>query len=265
MGKDILIFLCIMLISSMVFSLAISDVPQPMNFLNDYSGTLSTDNISELNQLLKSVSEDSNIEIGVWLIDSTEGKPINEYALELGNKFLVGNKYRYDGIVILVAIKDREYFIATAKGAETLITDIQIRNLQIKDFDPNFKKGDFFTGLKLIIIDISNDANDDGFLVQKVVSSNEDDVFMFMFFIIIIGVVVVGFILIVFSESDSDSGSIGGSYTPPRSSYRSSGSSYRRPPSSGGSSSWGGGSSSGGFGGFGNSGGFSGGGAGGRF
>lgn len=251
------------------YSLSIDSIPIPTNYLNDYSGTLTTEQISQLNFQLKQVSTDSNIEIGVWLIDSTEGKPISDYALELGNKFGVGNKGRFDGLVILIAVKDREYFIATAKGAETMITDIEIRDIQLKDFDPNFKKGDFYTGLTLAIADLNNVQSNE-LLPDKISTIDLSDPGVFFLMIFCIFIVAVVFIIII-SDDSSSGGSIGGSII---------GGSFGRPPgrSSGGSSSGGsssgrsssggssfGGGSSGGFGGFGNSGGFSGGGAGGRF
>jgi uncharacterized protein len=256
MFRKICIIIGILLMIVGAYSLSIDSIPTPTNYLNDYSGTLTTDQISQLNSQLKQVSDDSNIEIGVWLIDSTEGKPISDYALELGNKFGVGNKGRYDGLVILVAIKDREYFVSTAKGAETMWTDIEVRDIELKDFDPNFKKGDFYTGLSLAITDFSNVKNNEDLPINL---GNPLDSSALIFWIILICIVVFLIIIIADDSGGFTGGIIGG--TLGSSSGRSSG------RSSGGNSSGGsfGGSSGGGFGGFGGGGGFSGGGAGGRF
>lgn len=233
------------------YAMSINDIPIPTGFLNDYSGTLTSEQIAQLNEQLTKVSTDSNVQIGVWLIDSTDGKPISDYALELGNNFRVGFKDRYDGIVILIAVKDREYFISTAKGTETMITDIEVRDIELKDFDPNFKKGDFYTGLSLAIEDLSLVKNNEDLGLRN--TENLGDIDPFTLLVIFIVVIVIILVISMMIDSDSSGGFATGGII---------GGSLGRGSSGGGSS---GGSSGGGFGGFGGGGGFSGGGAGGRF
>jgi len=234
--RNIFIIIGLILLLGCAFSMNISSITNTNHYMNDYSGTLSTAQIQDLENKLTAVSKDGNIEIGIWLIDSTDGKPISDYALELGNKFGVGNKGRYDGIVILVAVTDREYFISTAKGTETMITDIEVHDIEIKDFDPNFKNGDFYTGLSLAITDLSSvQSNQD--LPIKIGTINVTDPNTIFWIIVCIVV-----LIIIFSSSGG--GFLGGLLL----------------LGAGGSD--GEGSSGGGFGGGGN---FGGGGAGGRF
>jgi uncharacterized protein len=234
--RNAFIVVGLILLLSCAFSMNISSITNTNHYMNDYSGTLSAAQIQDLESKLTTVSKDGNIEIGIWLIDSTDGKPISDYALELGNKFGVGNKGRYDGVVILVAVTDRDYFISTAKGAETMLTDIQVHDIEQKDFDPNFKNGDFYTGLSLAIDDLSSvQSNQD--LPTKIGPIDLSDP-THLFWIIICIIV----LIIIFSSGGG--GFLGGLFL----------------LGLGGSD--GEGSSSGGFGG---GGGFSGGGAGGHF
>lgn len=238
--RNAFVIIGLILLLTSVFSLNISSITNTNHFINDYSGVLNSTQIQDLDNRLNVISKDGNIEIGIWLIDSTDGKPISDYALELGNKFGVGNKGRYDGIVILVAVEDRDYFISTAKGTETMITDIEVHDIETRDFDPNFKKGDFYTGLSLAINDFSSiEPNQD--LLSKIGPFDLKDPGSMTLLIICIVIIIVFLILII--SDDSGGGFVGGLIL-------------------GGLSSSGGSSSGGGFGG---GGGFSGGGAGGHF
>jgi uncharacterized protein len=258
-----------------VYGLSIDQVPTPANYANDYSGTLNVGQINQLNSQLKSISDDSNIQIGVWLIDSTDGKPISDYALELGNKFGVGNTGRYDGIVILVAIKDRDYFISTAKGAETMLTDIQVRDIEIRDFDPNFKAGDFYTGLNLAISDLNSTVSTSDLPAKPTNIGGLGTGIIFPALIVVI------ILILVFTATGFNNGEKDNDIVESKSKDRKRkssdddfiegavdgaviGSTFRSHDDDESSSS-GGSNFGGGFGGFGGSGGFSGGGSGGSF
>ena len=56
-------------------------------YVNDYTGTLSQNVQTELNGILKQLETKTGAQIAVVVINSTEGVPPSDYAVEFGQKW----------------------------------------------------------------------------------------------------------------------------------------------------------------------------------
>ena len=79
-----------------------------------------------IEERIAQIEASTGIEIGVAIVDSTEGKPISQLAFELGNQYGIGKKEVFNGVLILIAVNDREWFIATAKGIEGTLSEASL-------------------------------------------------------------------------------------------------------------------------------------------
>src|SRR3989344_8676164 len=120
MGKTALLLL-ILLFSPVSLSQIIDD---PNGNPGGFSTALTREQENSIEQRIAQVEDSTGIEIGVAIIDTTEGKPIGQLAFEIGNEYGIGKKEVFNGVLILIAVDDREWFIATAKGIEGTIPDI---------------------------------------------------------------------------------------------------------------------------------------------
>lgn len=144
--KKLMIALFLSFISASGFT---QDFPAKSNKLvNDYTGTLSSEQVQQLEQKLLAFNDSTSTQIAVAIMKSVGDYDINEYALELGRKWGVGNAGKNNGIMILVALGDRKISIQTGYGLEGVLPDIYAKRIIENDIKPYFKSGDYYAGLE---------------------------------------------------------------------------------------------------------------------
>src|SRR5215217_2598450 len=106
-----------------LFSLGQIPKPKPNNYINDYTNSLSTTEIYNLNERLSEIEQKSTIQVAIILIDKIPEKmSIEEFARELGNNWKVG--IAFNGIVYVAALNERKQRLEIAKNLEGTIPDI---------------------------------------------------------------------------------------------------------------------------------------------
>ncbi|MCJ7666009.1 MAG: TPM domain-containing protein [Actinobacteria bacterium] len=132
------------------------DLPDYTGYVNDFAGIMDATSRADLEALIKGVESGTGAEIAVVIIDSLEGITIEEYAVELFEKWGIGKADEDNGILILVALLDREVRIEVGYGLEGVITDLEAGRI-IKDIIvPNFKNEDYDRGIYDAVVTISN-------------------------------------------------------------------------------------------------------------
>lgn len=134
---------------SFFFSFAFAqDFPEkPSTLVNDYSGVLSIEQKAMLERKLVAFDDSSSTQISIAILKSVGDYDINEYAVELGRKWGVGQSGKNNGIMIVVAVGDRKISIQTGYGLEGALPDIYAKRIIDDDIKPNFKAGDYYAGL----------------------------------------------------------------------------------------------------------------------
>ena len=117
------------------------------NYVSDYAGVMPDNVERQLNTLLKSLQQKTGAQIAVVLIPSTEGVPPADYAVEFGQKWGVGKKGKDNGVVFLVAVKDRKMFIAPGYGVEGILPDGKVGRIRDQEIVPFFRKGEMAKGI----------------------------------------------------------------------------------------------------------------------
>jgi uncharacterized protein len=144
------IFYCFFLAAS-VFQFASAqkfpDPPNPPRLVNDYAGILSAEEKESLEKKLLIYNDTTSTQIAVVTIQSLNGYPASDYAIQLGEHWGIGQKGRNNGALILVAVEDRETFIATGYGLEGSIPDALAKRIVEQDMIPYFREGNYFKGL----------------------------------------------------------------------------------------------------------------------
>lgn len=151
-SKSVVILL--FLLSQSIFSQGFQIPEKPQNLKDqkgvyDYIKLLSkSDSLSLENKLIK-YSDSTSTQIVVAIISSTEGENINYLAANWGEKWGIGQAKEDNGVLLLLAKKDRKIAISTGKGVEHLLTDFQSKRIIERVITPQFKKGDYYSGLDL--------------------------------------------------------------------------------------------------------------------
>ena len=137
-----------LLLITLSFTVFAQDFPaKPNKLVNDYTGTLSADQIQQLEQKLVAFDDSTSIQVAIAILKSVGEYDINDYAQQLGRAWGVGTKGKDNGVMIVVALGDRKISIQTGYGVEGVLPDMYTRRIIDNDIKPYFKAGDYYKGL----------------------------------------------------------------------------------------------------------------------
>lgn len=113
----------------------------------DEAGILSAQEKETLNQKLIRFSDSTSTEIEVIIIKTTGGQDVNFLATMYGEKWGIGQAKTDNGVVFLIATEDHTMSIQQGRAVEQYLTASVAG--QILDYlvTPEFKKGDWYTGI----------------------------------------------------------------------------------------------------------------------
>jgi len=143
--KKIFLIVCLGLFSFLGFS---QNFPaKPNKLVNDYTNTLNSSQIANLENKLVAFDDSTSIQVSVVLIQSLEGYDIQDYGYQLGRAWGIGGKEKNTGILVLASIGDRKMTIQTGYGMEGALPDAIAKRIIENEIKPNFKSGNYFAGL----------------------------------------------------------------------------------------------------------------------
>lgn len=126
---------------------AIPPRPQPPQLVNDFTNTLTADQAATLEKKLEAFDKASSTQIAVVIINSLNGYDVSDYALAILRNWGVGQKNKNNGVVLLIAKKDRKIDINTGYGLEGSLDDITAKHIIDEDIVPLFKQKDYYGGI----------------------------------------------------------------------------------------------------------------------
>ncbi len=124
-----------------------AEYPTPTGHVTDNANLLSSEERSDLETLLVSLKEQTGNEIAILTIASLGGEPIEDYAVEVFERWGVGKKGNDNGLLIVVARDDRAVRIEVGYGLEGVINDAKAGRIIRENLAPAFQKGAYAEGL----------------------------------------------------------------------------------------------------------------------
>lgn len=120
---------------------------KPTKLVNDLAGVLEAGAEQQLERKLVAYDDSTSTQIAIVLVNTLEGRPIEETALAIYRSWGIGNKKTNNGVLILAAIEDRQIRIEVGYGLEGAIPDITANQIIRNDIGPAFRSGDYYEGL----------------------------------------------------------------------------------------------------------------------
>lgn len=142
-----LLFVGLFLVQSVLGQFRIPDIPKNQTSVYDYVGLLSNNQKKTLERKLVRYSDSTSTQIVLAIISSTEGEDIGFLGANWLTKWGIGQKGKNNGILILLARKDRKIYINTGYGVEHLLTDYVSSKIVNEVIIPEFKRNDYYAGL----------------------------------------------------------------------------------------------------------------------
>jgi len=121
--------------------------PEPTGYVNDFASLLSPEQGKSLNDELAAFEEKTSVEIAVVTVPWLGNQSIEEYATGLATEWGVGKRGQNNGVVLLVAPKERKMRIETASGARAILTDGIADRIRDREILPRFKRGNMAQGV----------------------------------------------------------------------------------------------------------------------
>ena len=101
----------------------------------------------DLTSKLAALEAQTGRQFVIATVNSLEGRPIEDYGYRLGRAWAIGDKEKDDGVILLVAPKERKVRIETGYGARVFLTDAVSSIIIREDILPRFKAGDMAGGI----------------------------------------------------------------------------------------------------------------------
>ncbi|MEO8777161.1 MAG: TPM domain-containing protein [Rhodanobacter sp.] len=126
---------------------AAAAVPTLARHVTDLTGTLTTDQVGQLDAQLVALEKAKGAQLVVLMVGSTDGQPIEEYSLAVAEANKIGRKGTDDGVLLLIAKHDRAVRIEVGYGLEGAIPDAANARIIREYIAPKFRTGDYFGGI----------------------------------------------------------------------------------------------------------------------
>ena len=123
--------------------------PELTQPVNDFAGVLDAGSTREIESLIRSLQQTTGDVVAVATVDSLDGEDINPYAVKMFENHGkgIGQTGKDNGLLILVAIKDRMVKVEVGYDLEQFITD-GFSGETIRDtIAPEFRRGAYGAGL----------------------------------------------------------------------------------------------------------------------
>ncbi len=127
---------------------AAQPIPRPSGFLNDFAGVIDAAEAERMETLAAAVKERTGAEIAVVTVESfAPAADIEEFAVELFRSWGIGEKGRDNGVLLVLAMKERRVKIEVGYGLEGAVPDAMAGRILDAAVLPPFREGRFGEGL----------------------------------------------------------------------------------------------------------------------
>jgi uncharacterized protein len=116
-------------------------------YVTDETGTLTAGELSELRSRLKSFEDSTSNQIVAVIIKSLQGTPIEMLSYDLAEKNGIGQKGKSNGVLLLIAMEERQLRIEVGYGLEGALPDALCGRIIEDEIKPEFRKGNYYEGI----------------------------------------------------------------------------------------------------------------------
>ena len=114
----------------------------------DAANILPDDARARIDAKLTAIEQQSQRQFVVVTLPDLQGYDISDYGYQLGRHWGIGDKERNDGVLLIVAPKERKIRIEVGYGLEPILTDGLTSLIVQNEVVPRFKAGDMAGGIE---------------------------------------------------------------------------------------------------------------------
>jgi uncharacterized protein len=141
------LFLPVLFLLSSASVLAYTSPGLPAGFVSDYANILTAEQEAVLEARLEALSQSEGSEMAVVTVPNLAGDTVENFAVSLFAEWGIGKEEKDNGLLLLIAVEEREMRIEVGYGLEGTITDAQSYWIIRDVLTPAFKNGEYYTGI----------------------------------------------------------------------------------------------------------------------
>ena len=123
------------------------DIPAPKMHVADRAKIIDKQTESRLNAFLSELETKTGTQMVVLTVKTTGGVPVDQFSIDLANAWKLGQFEQNNGVLVVVATKDRKYSIEVGSSLERILTKDFCAEIGKVLFVPNFRNGNYKEGI----------------------------------------------------------------------------------------------------------------------
>ncbi len=139
---------CFALSLGSAFAQDLQPLPEVRAPVVDTTGSLTADQIGRLSSELRAFEQKKGSQISIVFVPTTAPESIEQYSIRLAERVKAGRSKVDDGVMILVAVRDRKTRIEVGYGLEGAVPDIVANQIRREVMNPYFRNNDFYGGVR---------------------------------------------------------------------------------------------------------------------
>ena len=117
-------------------------------YVADGAGVLRTDTVEYVVEKGQRLTAATGGAIVVVTVDFLDGKAIDDYAVELFNQWGIGDGEKDNGLLILLAIGEDNYYTLAGSGIQSALPASRIQQFNLDYLEEDFARGDYDAGVR---------------------------------------------------------------------------------------------------------------------
>lgn len=142
--KKFLTVLTILLLTQLSYA---DEIPKPTGWVNDFGGVIPEEYRGKIARLIGELEQKTSAEVFVVTVNSIAPYDEKSYARMVFDSWRPGKKEKDNGVLVLLAIKERRWRIETGYGVEGILPDGRCGEIGRNYMVPYFKQGEYGKGL----------------------------------------------------------------------------------------------------------------------
>jgi uncharacterized protein len=130
------------------------NLPMPGHYVEDYANVLNPDDKRSLNGILQELEQKTGTQYIILTVDTIGGASIEQFSIELAQKWKLGQKGKDNGMLFVLAKNDRKWRFEVGYGLEGFVTDQYCGRIGREVLVPYLQKGNYSRGIYLANLQI---------------------------------------------------------------------------------------------------------------
>lgn len=123
------------------------EIPRLTQRVTDTAGLLNIEQSAHLEQIVRDLEKTEGSQVAILIVTTTSPENISEFSIRAAEKWKLGRKDVDDGVLLVVATKDKKIRIEVGYGLEGAITDLSAGRIIREYITPEFRRARFYEGI----------------------------------------------------------------------------------------------------------------------